>query len=396
MKIYLSSTYQDLAEHRAAVDQTLRQMGHDVIGMEQYVAEGAKPLARCLDDVALADLYVVIVGWRYGYAPKDQPPPGGLSITELEYRHAMKVGRPVLAFLLDPESPWPPSRVDALGADPQAAIGIAAFRALLGTSHLAGIFRTPDNLASLVAAAVSRQGLNRFMVDRVLMRTSALAEEMQAFSEGTQLDDTTLENIKQMVAASGSARALIVDLEIGWWSTRLFLLSNLLLALTGVRQLVFRRPDGGFYGMVSPLAVVEQLAAEFPLCAAFLEKLRATEPSSDTEREMTRQTDAWKEIHEAPFGPGEHLAKVDVRPVLLERWLGERLITRCLQVEPQGLTLTTVQQIIDSLVPYVPIEEWHGTAAAPTRELQVIDRDAFASELAREWVRTSLPRNPVG
>jgi hypothetical protein len=307
----------------------------------------------------------------------------------------MKEGRPVLAFLLDPESPWPPSRVDALGADPQAAAAIAAFRALLGTAHLAGIFRTPDNLASLVAAAVSRQGLNRFMVDRVLMRTSALAHEMQAFSQGTQLDDTTLDSITRMVGAAGSARALIVDLEIGWWSTRLFLLSNLLIALTGVRQLVFRRSDGGFYGMTSPTAVVQQLAAQFPLCAAFLEQLRQSEPSADTEREMARQIDVWKDVHDAPHGPGEDQAKVDVRPVLLERWLGERLSMRCLEIDPQGLTLTTVQQIVDSLVPYVPIEQRHGVSPTLTRELQVIDRDAFAFELAREWVRTSLPRTPV-
>jgi hypothetical protein len=84
MKIYVSSTYQDLIDHRSAIDRTLRRMGHDVIGMEQYVAEGNKPLDRCLADVRLADLYVVIVGWRYGYIPLDQPPagePGALSVT---------------------------------------------------------------------------------------------------------------------------------------------------------------------------------------------------------------------------------------------------------------------------------------------------------------------------
>jgi hypothetical protein len=35
VKVYISSTYQDLVAHRAAVDKTLRRMGHDVIGMEQ-------------------------------------------------------------------------------------------------------------------------------------------------------------------------------------------------------------------------------------------------------------------------------------------------------------------------------------------------------------------------
>jgi len=41
MKVYISSTYQDLVDHRVAVDRTLRRMGHDVVGMEQYVARAA-------------------------------------------------------------------------------------------------------------------------------------------------------------------------------------------------------------------------------------------------------------------------------------------------------------------------------------------------------------------
>jgi hypothetical protein len=51
MKVYISSTYQDLVDYRAAVDRTLRRMGHDLIGMEQYIAEGGKPVERCKADV---------------------------------------------------------------------------------------------------------------------------------------------------------------------------------------------------------------------------------------------------------------------------------------------------------------------------------------------------------
>jgi hypothetical protein len=108
MKILLSSTYQDLRDYRAAVDQALRRMGHDVIGMEQYVAEQSTPLDRCLRDVRTADLYLVIVAWRYGYAPIDEKlNPAKLSITELEFEEAVEHGKPILAFLLDPEAPWP-------------------------------------------------------------------------------------------------------------------------------------------------------------------------------------------------------------------------------------------------------------------------------------------------
>lgn len=53
MKIYVSSTFLDLADHRRAVDVALRRMGHDVVGMEQYVAEASKPVERCQQDVRL-------------------------------------------------------------------------------------------------------------------------------------------------------------------------------------------------------------------------------------------------------------------------------------------------------------------------------------------------------
>jgi hypothetical protein len=394
MKIYISSTYQDLAEHRAAVDRTLRRMGHDVIGMEQYVAEGNKPLARCLADIRVADIYVVIVGWRYGYIPADQPSPLALSITELEYLEAVKSGKPVLAFLLDPESPWPLSRVDAMGTDPNPGGNISRFRSLLGMEYLAGVFRTPDDLASQAAAAVAAHGLNRFMVDRVLVQTSVRSGDMGAFGEGSVLFDSHILSIKAMVAQAGSTRAFTIDLGLGdqWWSTRLFLLSSLLQPLSGVRQLVFRGAHDRFCGMASPGAVIDRFGAAFPLCAEFLTQIRKGEASSDTERETDRQIAAWTAVFEPPTGPGERSVKVGVRAELLDRWLGERLVTRCIRVDQQGLTMAQVQQIVDSLLPDVPVER---VQADGKRELQVVDRDAFALELAREWVRTGIPRNPV-
>lgn len=402
MKIYISSTYQDLADHRSAVDRTLRRMGHDVIGMEQYVAEGNRPLDRCLADVRLADLYVVIVGWRYGYVPLEQPTPGALSITELEYNAAVAAGKPILAFLLDPEAPWQTSRVDAMSSEPQRGeprpgFNIARFRSLLGTNYLAGMFRTPDDVASQVAAAVAAQGLNRFMVERVLVQTSVSAAEMGGFGEGKDLDDSTVDSIKSMVAGAGSTRAIVVDLGEGdrWWSTRLFLLSSLLHVLTGVRQLVFRDAAARFCGMASPGAVLDRFSATFPLCAAFLTELRQGEPSLDIERETDRQLLLWAKIHNAPLGPGEQLAKVGVRAELLERLLGERLIARCIRVDAQGLTMAQVQQIVESPLPDVPIDRLLADGPNADHEIQVVDRDSFALELAREWVKTGLPRNPI-
>src|SRR5262245_57839892 len=420
MKVYISSTYQDLVDHRAAVDRTLRRMGHDVIGMEQYVAEGTKPVARCKADVKASDVYVIIVAWRFGYVPgRAASRPDGRSITEIELQEAQASGRPVLAFLLDPEAPWPPNRVDAMSGAPGAGKDVSRLRTLLGTDYLAGIFRTPDDLASQVAAAVSAQGLTRHMVDRVLGETSVATRDMNAFLQGLHVSDTTLGSIKQMIQRSGTARALVLRIDEGqrWWSTRLFLLASLLRSLTSVRQVVFCDTDGRFVGMASPAAIMDGLASAFPALDEFARALPGQgDPSVDIERETDRQTNAWNAFFRAPsLSPkrpssrrgvvnpdvpppsgaiDESTLKVGVRGPLLERWLGERWVGRCIRVDTYDLSMNQVQQIVDSLLADVPIQR---RRKAPENgfELLVVDRDAFALVLASVWYRFGLPRSPV-
>ena len=407
MKVYISSTYQDLVEYRAAVDRTLRRMGHDVIGMEQYIAEGGKPVERCKADVRIADVYVIIVGWRFGYVPgRNASPPDLRSITEIELAEAQTSGKAVLAFLLDPETPWPPNRVDAMGGAERGGEDVLRLRSQLGTDYLAGIFRTPDDLASQVAAAVSAQGLTRHMVDRVLGETSVAGPDMDSFAKGDiYLADTSLGGIKNMIRSTGMARALVLDIDQGesWWSTRLFLLASLLYWLTSVRQVVFRGTDGRFVGMASPAAIMDGLATAFPELDEFARILRTGLASSDIEREIQRQTAAWNQFLSAPpvaaglpAAPpiNESQLKVGVRAPLLERWIGERWVGRCIRMDGYDLSMSQVQQIVDSLLPDVPVQR---TKKIPDSglELLVVDRDAFALELAREWVRSGLPRSSM-
>jgi Domain of unknown function (DUF4062) len=85
MKIYIFSTFQDLKDHRDKVYRQLRKMRHDVISMEDYVAGDQWPLAQCLADVGVADIYVGSFAWRHGYVPPHDNP-DNQSIPELEYR----------------------------------------------------------------------------------------------------------------------------------------------------------------------------------------------------------------------------------------------------------------------------------------------------------------------
>jgi hypothetical protein len=90
----------------------------------------------------------------------------------------------------------------------------------------------------------------------------------------------------------------------------------------------------------------------------------------------------------------EQAIKVGVRPLLLAEWLGERWVGRCIQVDSNDLKMAEVQQIVDSLLPDVPVER-RKKAPETGFQLLVVDRDAFALELAHEWVRSGLPRTTV-
>jgi hypothetical protein len=398
MKVYLSSTLEDLREHRATVAASLRSMGHDVLGMEQYTAEDIRPLDRSLEDVRSSDVCVVIAAWRYGFVPTDASNrKAKLSITELEYREAVDGKITVLAFLLDPQAPWPPSAMDAFGAG--GAAGVNAFRRRLGEERLAGLFTTPDNLARQVAAAIATKGLGRHLPERALDDANVTAQ-MQPFAKGDpEALDSAIPTIIAMIRHARDDAALPLELHPpGWWSTRLYLMAALTERLTDVRQFVFTE-GGRFAGMASPASVRQALCAEFPQLAAFQSAMDepGVPPPAQAGDDIDAETRRWAGQWQAKV-PGEAGLKRDVRRSLLKRWLGERLITRCLEVADE-LTMMDVQQIVDSPIADVPVQRPPRAKPPPAdppdpdaREIVVVSRDAFAVALAQQWVRAELPR----
>jgi len=148
-QIYISSTYSDLKEHRDVVYRTLRQMRHDVIGMEDYVATDQRPLAKCLADVGNCDIYVLIIAWRYGYIPAADNPERK-SITELEFRQAVEERKPCLVFLLAEDYPWSPLKMEK----GEGAERLQGLRRELSENYTVSFFRGEDDLARLVSTSV--------------------------------------------------------------------------------------------------------------------------------------------------------------------------------------------------------------------------------------------------
>jgi hypothetical protein len=147
-KVYVSSTFVDLQEHREKIKLVLRRMGHEDVAMEYYVAENQRPVDRCLSDVAQCDLYVGIFAWRYGWIPEEGNPER-LSITEMEFRQAEKHGKPCLIFLLSDEAPWPPKFIDS------DRTRIEKLRNELSAKYATGTpFKTADDLGRLAAESI--------------------------------------------------------------------------------------------------------------------------------------------------------------------------------------------------------------------------------------------------
>ncbi|MBF9128330.1 HEAT repeat domain-containing protein [Plantactinospora sp. S1510] len=146
-RVYVSATFADLQEFRAAVQLALRRLRVEDVALASYAAEDGRPLERCLADVAACDVYVGIFAWRYGLIP----PGYDRSTTELEYRAALAGGKPCLIFLLDENAPWPRRLMDR-GQDAEK---IEALRAELADRHMCSTFRDPAELAALVTAAVA-------------------------------------------------------------------------------------------------------------------------------------------------------------------------------------------------------------------------------------------------
>lgn len=157
-RIFVSSTKEDLIPYREAVETVLTGMEHIPLGMEYFVSSPDSPIDVCLATVRRSQLYIVIVGMRYGSIEEGS----GKSFTELEYDEAVKNKIPVLAFIIDEEQcPILPKFVDV----GEKAEKLKQFKAKLNSSYQVSRFASIDNLKQLVEKSV-RQAIDKISADK--------------------------------------------------------------------------------------------------------------------------------------------------------------------------------------------------------------------------------------
>ncbi|GHE73155.1 DUF4062 domain-containing protein [Roseivirga thermotolerans] len=94
LKIFISSTIADMpSERKAALKAVEKAGGFPVMSEFTIEAQSKDSLTTCLEKVLESDIYVLILGGRYGWQPEGQE-----SITELEYRTALESRKPILVF----------------------------------------------------------------------------------------------------------------------------------------------------------------------------------------------------------------------------------------------------------------------------------------------------------
>ena len=394
-KIYVSSTYNDLKEHRVAVEHALRKMNYQVCCMEDYVATDERTDARCTQDVMSCDFFVGIIAQRYGWIPPDQD----CSITELEYRQARKQPGKTrcLMFLLDSDADWPLPFIDAL-SDPAAAVRLHAFRGELEGSST-GRFRSVESLVREVMASVYMEDLKGWKL-ALRREFESILEECKAVPIGAPSDlaDSTHATLEYKAIAYSSQTPVIVDLltalihssnnaklvgidlarEGGWWSTRLHLLAGLLCGYTEVEKIAFS-VNGRCIGTCGPNEVRQALANSKPdVETAFGQSLVVT-PELDPAHDVRQIVLRFSEKLDAMGG--ESAMRQANPPQLVD--ITENIARRFPGFNPDVLTCPPDHEAIELLpvivakpYPFVPLDFANGGGV-------VVDRVRLSTRIAQ-------------
>jgi multiple sugar transport system substrate-binding protein len=132
----------------AAARSAVNRAGHCPTDMHLFTARSQDPAEYCMARVAGADVYVAIVGLRYGEPVRNQP---DLSYTELEFDTATECGLPRLVFLArDGATALPPASQSTEHRARQEAFR----RRLQESGVMTASFDTPDELQMLLYQAL--------------------------------------------------------------------------------------------------------------------------------------------------------------------------------------------------------------------------------------------------
>lgn len=145
-RIFVSSTFEDLAVYREAVRDAILRAGAVPVLIEQEPSAGLsldEKLRSLLDE---SDAVLLLIGHRYGAVE----PTSGRSWVEAEYEAAKRLKKPLLAFMAAEDAPWPPKFIDT------DRTKIESFRQHVASDVVVQLFRDAHELRLAVTQALAR------------------------------------------------------------------------------------------------------------------------------------------------------------------------------------------------------------------------------------------------
>lgn len=199
-QVFVSSTFKDLEEERQEVMHALLELDCMPAGMELFPAANETQwnlIKKVIDD---CDYYILILGGRYGSIGPD-----GLSYTEMEYRYALSIGKPTIAFLHRD-----PGKIIAAKTETteDGKSKLAEFRSLV-EKKLCKLWDTPQELGSVVSRSLIQLIKSNPAVGWV--RANELADReatMELLQLRRRVDELQSELAKARTSAPKSAEGL--------------------------------------------------------------------------------------------------------------------------------------------------------------------------------------------
>lgn len=199
-QVFVSSTFEDLAEERQEVMHALLELNCIPSGMELFPAANETQwniIKKVIED---CDYYMLILGGRYGSIGQD-----GLSYTEMEYRYALSIGKPTIAFLHRDPGKIIAAKTEATE---DGKFKLAEFRSLI-EKKLCKLWDTPQELGSVVSRSLIQLIKSNPAVGWV--RANELADReatMELLQLRRRVDELQSELAKARTSAPKSAEGL--------------------------------------------------------------------------------------------------------------------------------------------------------------------------------------------
>ncbi len=151
-KVFLSSVAVGLEAFRDAAYKAINGLdGYHCVRMEDFGARTTSPRDFCTTAVRSCDIFVGIIGQRYGNCAPDS----AFSFTELEYLAAEEVRMPRLMSVAPDNLPVPANQRES----DELHAKLAAFRRAVLSTNTAAFFESEESLALAVVTALQNERL---------------------------------------------------------------------------------------------------------------------------------------------------------------------------------------------------------------------------------------------